>query len=252
MSIIAVIEEYTEKVEELENYIALIKSIEANSITVLKENLTNGKSSAEIIDLITNEDLQKTLKASFFLLVYNLIESTMRSGIEVIYDHISLESVNFNELNTTFRKRILKDAKKNHISAEDLHLKTSLCIEKEIIKASYRSEQLFSGNIDHQLIVKLAEQYGFSYSTEYEATKHGENLKHVKRNRNDLAHGNVTFREVGRNYTSTQLEKIQKEVVNYLETILKNIKVYLDDKNYLDKSSGSAIASSSAPEATEL
>jgi hypothetical protein len=42
-----------------------------------------------------NSDLAKTLKANGYLLLYNLVESTMRNAIEAIFDELSSNSVSF-------------------------------------------------------------------------------------------------------------------------------------------------------------
>ena len=51
--------------------------------------------------------------------------------------------------------------------------------------------------------------------------------------RNDLAHGNKSFADVGRDVTMGDILKIKEEVVEYLRQILTNIKNYLENKEYL-------------------
>jgi hypothetical protein len=52
-------------------------------------------------------------------------------------------------------------------------------------------------------------------------------------NRNDLAHGNKSFADVGRDVTIEDILKIKEEVVEYLRQILINIENYLENKEYL-------------------
>jgi hypothetical protein len=54
--------------------------------------------------------------------------------------------------------------------------------------------------------------------------------------RNDLAHGNKSFAEIGKDITVEELLKIKDEVIAYLEQILNNINDYITTQNYLDKS----------------
>lgn len=173
MSTTVVMDEFREKVDEIESYFSFIRCVVLNADD-LRNEVSLRERAQEVVMKVSDEDIQKTLKASFFLLLYNLIESSMRSGIEVIYDHLERESVTFNELNGSFKRRILNDTKRGVITADHLHTYTNNCLEREIIKASYRSEKLFSGNIDHKLIKHLSEQYGFSCDTEFLLTKHGE------------------------------------------------------------------------------
>ncbi len=47
-----------------------------------------------------NSELAKTLKANGFLLLYNLVESTMRNAIEAIFDELKIKqspSINSNQ-----------------------------------------------------------------------------------------------------------------------------------------------------------
>jgi DNA-binding phage protein len=54
--------------------------------------------------------------------------------------------------------------------------------------------------------------------------------------RNDLAHGNKSFAEIGKDITVEELLKIKEEVTAYLEQILNNINQYITGQDYLDKS----------------
>ena len=54
--------------------------------------------------------------------------------------------------------------------------------------------------------------------------------------RNDLAHGNKSFSEVGRLVSISDLLKIKDEVIEYIGQILRNIELYLNSKEYLDSS----------------
>ena len=92
--------------------------------------------------------------------------------------------------------------------------------------------------MDARLIKEIAEKYGFSYQTDFAKTKHGKNLRNIKRNRNDLAHGNKSFKEVGRDNSIEVLLEIKEEVIEYLRQILQNIKIYLDNQEYLDVTTG--------------
>jgi len=118
-------------------------------------------------------------------------------------------------------------------STEQIYL-TINELSKDIITATFEREKLFSENVDAKKIKKIADKYGFSCLTNAQKTKNGENLLVVKSNRNDLAHGIKSFEEVGGDRAIEQLLKIKKEVVEYLRQILVNIRVYLDNEEYLE------------------
>lgn len=55
----------------------------------------------------------------------------------------------------------------------------------------------------------------------------------IKNKRNNLAHGNESFSECGRDYTLENLEEIKDESVEYMRFILTHIKEFIKDKKYL-------------------
>jgi hypothetical protein len=177
-----------------------------------------------------NSDLAKTLKANGYLLLYNLVESTMRNAIEAIFDELSSNSVSFDSVRIEIKKVILYNFKNR--SPDNVHSKIK-DISIDIITAGFSSKELFSGNVDRDEITRTARKYGFSYDTDYSKTKHGENLYSVMRNRNDLAHGNKSFAEIGKDTSIQELLQVKEEVIEYLKQILKNIEGYLIKKEYL-------------------
>ncbi len=216
-------DDFDRKINEIEIFFELLQNIESEEIC-LKDN-----------SILT--DLNKILKASFFLMLYNMVESTMRESVIAIYDKIDSYGINFNQLGSRLRKKILVDCKSN-IGIDILHNGTSSDIAKELLKVSMSEKKLFSGNIDSELIKRTALQYGFSYSTDPNRTKHGEKLRSIKDYRNDLAHGNLTFSEVGRSYDLNQLREYKDETIAYVEKIIENIDYYLRNQRYLNNSNG--------------
>ncbi len=148
-------------------------------------------------------ELAKTLKANGFLLLYNLVESTMRNAIQAIFDELASSKVSFDSVKTELKIIVLQNLKA--CAPDKVHLKMSN-ISLDIITAGFDPERLFSGNVDGRLIRETANKYGFSSETKDkdDETKkppnNGDKLLIVKTNRNNLAHGIQSFEEVGRNY----------------------------------------------------
>ena len=57
-------------------------------------------------------------------------------------------------------------------------------------------------------------------------------MERVKRERNSLAHGDVSFSDCARDLTIGDLENIKDEVVLFLTGILDGMKNYYDQKLY--------------------
>ena len=58
-------------------------------------------------------------------------------------------------------------------------------------------------------------------------------MKEVKEERNNLAHGTISFVECGRNYSIDDLKKIKNETECFLENILEGMKDYYENQLYL-------------------
>ncbi|MBL0247432.1 MAG: hypothetical protein IPQ28_07575 [Sphingobacteriales bacterium] len=104
-------------------------------------------------------------------------------------------------------------------------------LANEIIDIKFDSTKVISGNIDGRKIKEFSTKHGFSDRTHKNANN-GNKLHQVKTQRNNLAHGNISFAECGRNYGIGQLRDTKKEVILYLRNILRNIKKYLDERQY--------------------
>jgi hypothetical protein len=221
----SVLADFDIRVEEVNKYFHFLEqlSTEKTKLAVLEDS---GEHRIKPID----PELEKTLKANGYLLLYNLVESTMRNAIVAIFDELKSREISFNSVRTEIKNIVLDNLKK-HLT-NDFHSQIT-DISLDIIKAEFNKIKLFSGNVGREVITTTARKYGFSHSTDYTQTKHGENLDTVLKYRNYLAHGNESFANVGRNVTIGDILQIKKEVIEYLRQILTNIENYLENQKYL-------------------
>lgn len=173
------------------------------------------------------------LRAGTFLVLYNLVEASIRAAIEAIHDKITTSNVPFGALVLSLRKESVRWFKKKanpavHHTFEDF--------PAAFVAAALILEEQFSlsGSVDSRAIRELGECYGFSSDTS-EPTRKGSDLLSIKRNRNDLAHGLKTYEEVGRDVTATELMLLARRSMRYMGEILKNIDQYLENADYLDR-----------------
>ncbi|MEH6627246.1 MAG: MAE_28990/MAE_18760 family HEPN-like nuclease [Motiliproteus sp.] len=212
------------RVKEIDEYLDLLEFID-NSGGFLLDDEAN--------DFLPSVLLKNTMTGAVKLLLYSLIESIMRESISAIHDQINDDEVSYDDLRSEIKKEIIRRAKNNSVGLERLIVDISPSISASIAAATFRSKNLFSGNIDRGEIKKMSEIYGFSTNSTYSETKHGSQLEPIKNHRNDLAHGNVSFSEVGRNYSVPEIRELAKTVIAYLETMIDNIESYIDDQGYL-------------------
>jgi hypothetical protein len=219
-------QDFNVRSKEVSKYFIFLKSLEQGSTQLNMKNF-KGNSKIKIVD----SELLKTLKASAFLLLYNLVEATMRNAIEAIFDELRNQGVSYDQIRPELKKIVLKNLKKRNT---DKVFSSITLISLDIIAVCFDKQDLFSGNIDGRLIKDTANEYGFSYVTDYLRTGNGMDLLTVKTNRNDLAHGFKSFAEVGRDKSADELVEIKNKVVRYLRQILQNIEQYLINQEYLD------------------
>lgn len=223
-----VINDFNTRVKEIEVYFTLLEEIINQNASLYLPLKSRNK--IKRID----EELIKVLKANSFLLLYNLIESSIKLSITEIYDQISIKNKKYNEVVEEIRKIwILENYKNFQGKGTDFIFETINNLTEDIISIRFNPDKIISGNIDGRKVRDFALQYGFSEKTHHSA-KNGVKLHQVKTQRNLLAHGSLSFAECGRQYTYEDLVESKKQVIIYLRSILKNINTYLTQNIYLE------------------
>ncbi|MEG5040831.1 MULTISPECIES: MAE_28990/MAE_18760 family HEPN-like nuclease [unclassified Microcoleus] len=227
-----ILKEFKERVKEVNLYFDFLS-------TVLSTDIHLCSTKSDVIKPIDVE-VQKILKANFFLILYNLTEAIIKKSIQEIYDSMERDGLSYKLTRTEIQKILisykykqLRDSNSgNFVQAIEELLADAL--NDAAMKLDPKSIPI-SGNLDAQKIRELARTYGFSEMTK-KAKRGGSDLLTVKNQRNLLAHGDLTFSECGRNYNISDLKRIKNEVICFLEDIIKNIKTYIDAKEYCDSS----------------
>ncbi|RZA09992.1 MAG: hypothetical protein EOO68_00005 [Moraxellaceae bacterium] len=214
--------EIESKINEINEYLRLLTFLSRSECI---ENQSEEK-------LMVDNHLIKTLKGSVFLLLYNLIEGTMRELVIAVHDSIAETQTPFDELRVELQERIIKRATGEGVGISEVLQKISGNISINLHNATLSKKDIFSANIDHQEIQKVSKIYGFSTATEFANTGHGRHLSKVKKLRNDLAHGNETFATVGSRNTIEEINDICCEVTGYILGIFDNVVDCASNKNY--------------------
>ena len=212
---------------EIENYFGYLKIFD-NDDTKLQYK----KEGEDIIEKIQPQ-FQIVLIANAFLILYNLIESTIRNSIKEMYTKINDDEVRYDGLSENLKKiwikEITENLKEDSYKPETL-LNYIFCLVKDILneeKIMLSEENVsFSGNLDAEKIRDLAEQIGFGISP------NGRNLVKIKERRNRLAHGEQTFSEVGRDFSVNELCDFKDETFKYLSDVINKIEIFIYDKKY--------------------
>jgi hypothetical protein len=220
----SVLDDFNQRAKEVTDYMTFLEELAKGTTKLNKNNILSK----------IDPELEKTFKATAYLLLYNLVESTMRNAIQFIFDELTINNISFDNLRVEIKKIIWQNVQKSNsdtLASDIMELTT------DIIHISFDAKKLFSGNVDAKLIrEELATKYGFSSYTDRSKTRGGVDLLQIKKNRNDLAHGDLSFNDVGREKTATELVEISETVIEYLRQILNNVNNYLANQDYLDSS----------------
>ena len=150
-----------------------------------------------------------TLKATLFLLYYNLMESIVYSMFEMLFDEVAVNCSDFNQLDPQLQIQYKKYDNNGTMAENDL-------LKLDLSKYSGKIT-LFSGNIDARAIRTLLKNWGFA--DDFHAT--GEAKLHDIRNfRNILAHGERAFKDVGKSLSLSDMQKYGTVTYKYLSQIV--------------------------------
>lgn len=216
--------EYTKRLNEVTLYFETIKLLDNGDCSIICKDI-NGGTTEKIID----GELAKIMKANGFLLLYNLIEATIRNSISAILNSISTDKLTFKLLSDNLKKLWINQEINKTKDISKFKEKVSELSEKilndKLLEFSNECVNI-SGNIDAQRIREIAKKFG------YLEPKDGRGLQTIKDKRNQLAHGEFTFSDIGKNYTSNDLIDYKSEVVTFIENVLNNVETYINAKGY--------------------
>lgn len=174
-----------------------------------------------------------TMKASGYIMLYNLIEATTDKVFKAL--HVGIEQADFDELVPELQYYLLSSFKKmkRNISREIVPDPITKSLHKSILT----DLKLFSGNIDVRKIQSAASEHGMNILQPHDATEdsriHASRLLlSVKTIRNQIGHGEKSFNEVGRATAIEDLIETKEQVISYLTLLLESAEAYLQQQHY--------------------
>jgi hypothetical protein len=167
-------------------------------------------------------------------MLYNLMEATVKNSVEAIFDELTKQDVSFDSCRSEVRRVVLGNLRHCH---DEGHLRSRNVsdvldlfknLATDAVTKTFQRAEVVSGNVDASEIRKLAKQYGFM-----KPAADGNLLVTVKANRNDLAHGDKSFAEVGRDFDVSRLEEVKTKTIDYLSKLISSVTDYIIQRHYL-------------------
>lgn len=231
---------YDNRKKEIEDFFELMEFLQ------IKENMRQDGISefslffheGDIQISMTYQSLINILKSNVSLMIYNLIEYTVSNLVDSIYDEIRTNNLSYVDVNSSikalWRKTILKAA-----NDPNANFNTFLKKNEEIIGAILANSTiemksrntLPAGNLDGKTIKETFENHGIRVLTS-SANYRPDILEGIKENRNNLAHGAVSFVEAVRTDSISDIKKNENFVVAFLEELIETVSLYIQQQKY--------------------
>lgn len=230
-------EEFDKRVAELNSFYEILNIIELENpriaaFKVEEENVVN-------IELQVNSSKIDTLRSTTYLILYNLIESTVYNSVISVFDEISDKGLKYFDIVEDVQKYWLNnlykhDDKKKKETIIDTIMNVAIQIFNDtIVLAS--NEINYGGSLDAQTIFATAKSMRIDMGNVhriYDKHKHGQTLIEIKQKRNWLAHGEKSFIEVGSTSSYGQLEETKVNVLYFLSEFINAVEYYIANQLY--------------------
>lgn len=231
---------FQERLAEVEAYLDFLSTIEAQA--------QQGPPQIKGAEHPISTQQQRILYSSVYLQLYNLVEATMSRCVEAIAD-AAKESGRWKpgDLSDSMRREWVRVTARTHTDLEpETRLRHALELCNHLLASlpisSFEIDKNGGGNWDDKTIEKfIKNRLGLDFSASEkvkEATKkHIKDelgpLELVKRLRNRLAHGNISFEQCAENVTVSELIVIKDATVNYLKEVVAHFSNYVNGFEYL-------------------
>lgn len=231
---------FFERLAEVEAYIDFLSTMEAQA--------QQGPPRIQGATHPISAQQQRILYSVVYLQLYNLVEATMSRCIETIAD-AAKDNGRWRpgDLSDSMRREWVRVTAKTHVSlAPEARLKHALELCDHLLASLpidlFEIDKNGSGNWDDKAIEKfIKNRLGFNFSVSEEVRKAAKKhirdelgpLELVKRLRNRLAHGNISFEQCAENVTVSELILIKDVTVNYLKEVVARISSYVNSFEYL-------------------
>ncbi len=233
----AIREEFDKRVAEINSFYEILSIVELeNPIISAKKVEEEG-----IIDthLHVNSVKIDTLRSTTYLLLYNLIESTVYNSIVSVFDEISDKGLKYFDIVEDVQEYWLNNLyKHDDKKKKETIIKTIMTVAIQIFNNTITlasNEINYGGSLNAPTIFKTAKSLKIDIGNVhrmYDEHTHGLILDDIKRKRNWLAHGEKTFTDVGSTISYSQLIEAKNYVFAFLNEFIAAVESYIQNQHY--------------------
>lgn len=229
-------DEFDKRVSEINSFYEILEIIEFEKPKISAFNIDENK----IENLVIDNSKIDTLRSTSYLLLYNLIESTIYNSITTIFDSIKDNRLKYFDIIEEVQKYWLNnlykhdDKKRKETIIDTIMNIATKIFNNTIVLAS--NEINYGGSLDAETIKDTAKLLKINAGNLHMICNKkpaiGTTLIEIKRKRNWLAHGEKSFIEVGSSSTFSQLNNAKIYVIEFLSEYISSVESYLQNQEY--------------------
>jgi hypothetical protein len=222
-------EKLEERQREFSSYLNLLTHLEVRMLPRAEAKKRTGD--------LPNSESYKTMKATAFLMLYNIIEATIIGAIAELYSTIEIEGCAFSDVSAKVQEIWIDQrfwippdeatpATYQRRAAEmlrEIMANTSLSLHAQRLR--------IGGSIDAAKVRSICHKHGCKLSV-HRGSRGGVELSTVKTERNDLAHGTKSFVECGQSYGISDITRISRECFTFLRGFVRSLDAYIAAGKY--------------------
>lgn len=185
------------------------------------------------------------LKSGFLVHLYNVVEAVMTKILEeVAADVIRYPPAKWSSLVRTEWVRTRAGVERGIESHKRLS-RTVVIVDEAIAGATNVAFRVsYEGNWSDQEITNVSKRLGCSLRISPDVTRRAceervqddlAPMKYIRHKRNALAHGNETFREGAKQLGPSDLQRLCRTIVEYMESVSASFTSYLEGKSFLEE-----------------
>lgn len=229
---------FEERLKEIEAYLDLLDALQKQVQSGLPQLGDNG--------ITITVQQQKILYSSVYLQLYSLVESTVSRCVDAMTTVIVSKKLKPNDLSKEFLSEWVRFTARTHIELNyDNRLENALYLCDHFVNSlpisKFEVQQGGGGNWDDQEIYKLSKRLGltmnFSKDTQHLVKQPLKDdlgaLKLIKKYRNQLAHGNISFSECSEGVTAGDLRDLTDRIASYLREVVACFQQSIDSESFL-------------------
>lgn len=231
---------FEERLQEIEAYLLFLEGVEAEARKGPPRIGSTGT-------FITTQQ-QRILYSGVFLQLYNLVEATIVNCLDGVTEAtLKAGTWGLSDLSTELKREWVRVTARTHKDLNYEHrLENTLTLCKHLIEAlpvtGFKVENGGGGNWDDSAIEAITARLGFKLIVSSHAYKEIKKpfrddlgaLSLVKKLRNSLAHGSISFAECGEGMTVSELRDLKERTSVYMRDVVNAFRSYIDHHEYLD------------------